>query len=122
MRKKAGVKKVEKAQWIKSMKVKDKTQINKLQKFDISRADASSIALAIELKAVLLVDDLKMRKVARNKNLLIAGTIAVVLKAYQKSLIKNQIKILDKLIKTGFRISEELYKKIKLVLDKPILL
>lgn len=110
---KIGVSKIKKTNWIKIVQAQNKKQIIKLQKDNISQADASSIVLAFELKAVLLADDLRVRQVAKKKKLSVIGTIGVLLAMQQKGIIKDVEKIFKKLYKSDFRISAELYGKIK---------
>lgn len=110
---KIGVSKIKKTRWIKIVQAQNEKQIIKLQKENVSQADASSIVLALELEAILLADDLKVRQIAKKKNLSVIGTISVLLVMQEKGIIHNVQSILKKLYKSNFRIGSELYEKIK---------
>jgi predicted nucleic acid-binding protein len=98
--------------WIKIESVKDK----KYQEFIETQVDvgeASAIALAKEFEdALLLLDDLKARKLARQLNLRITGTLGIIHKAKQEGLIKRVKPLIDKLLLTNFRISEKIIEEI----------
>jgi predicted nucleic acid-binding protein len=75
--------------------------------------EASTIALSIEIEnGVMILDDLKARKLARKLDLNFTGTIGVLLKAREKNIISSLSEVCTKLKLYGFRISEELEKKI----------
>ena len=94
--------------WIRIEDVKDK----KYQEFletQIDWGEASAIALAKEMEApVLLLDDLKARKLALKLNLKITGTLGVITKAKQIGVLKNVKPLIEKLQATNFRISENI--------------
>lgn len=101
--------------WIRIEDVKDK----KYQEFletQIDWGEASAIALAKEMESPLvLIDDLKARKLAVKLNLKITGTLGVIHKAKQIGVLENVKPMIEKLQATNFRISEniliELLKK-----------
>lgn len=101
--------------WIRIEFVKDK----KYQEFletQIDWGEASAIALAKEIEAsLLLLDDLKARKLAVKLNLKITGTLGVIHKAKQIGVLENVKPIIEKLQATNFRISgniiDELLRK-----------
>ncbi|MFA5330633.1 MAG: DUF3368 domain-containing protein [Prolixibacteraceae bacterium] len=94
--------------WICIEEVKDK----KYQEFletQIDWGEASALALAKEKEApVLLLDDLKARKLALKLNLKVTGTLGVIHKAKQIGAIENIKPIIEKLQATNFRISENI--------------
>jgi predicted nucleic acid-binding protein len=94
--------------WIRIKDVKDK----KYQEFletQIDWGEASAIALAKEMEApVLLLDDLKARKLALKLNLKITGTLGVIHKAKQIGVLKNVKPLIEKFQATNFRISENI--------------
>lgn len=98
--------------WINVKPVKDK----KYQKFletQIDRGEASSIAVAMEIEeSLLLLDDLKARKLAKKLNLKFTGALGVISKAKQKGVITEVKPLLDKLILTNFRISDRIVKEV----------
>jgi predicted nucleic acid-binding protein len=75
--------------------------------------EASAIALAKETEdALLLLDDLKARKLAGKLNLKITGTLGVINKAKQRGIISKVKPLIDKLLNTDFRISENIIAEI----------
>ncbi len=98
--------------WIKIESVVDK----KYQEFletQIDGGEASAIALAQEYEDVLLLlDDLKARKLALKLNFKITGALGIIHKAKQMSIIENVKPLIDKLLKTDFRISDKIIDEI----------
>ena len=94
--------------WIIIERVKDK----KYQEFletQVDLGEASAIALAKEMESpLLLLDDLKARKLASKLNLKFTGTLGVINKAKQIGAIEKVKPLLDKLQATNFRISENI--------------
>jgi predicted nucleic acid-binding protein len=82
----------------------------KYQKFletQIDSGEASAIALASEFDTVLLLlDDLKARKLANQLNFKITGTLGIIHKAKQMSIIDKVKPLIDKLVTTDFRIAD----------------
>jgi predicted nucleic acid-binding protein len=99
-------------EWIKIQSVKDK----KYQEFletQVDLGEASAIALAKELEDVLLLlDDLKARKLASRLNLKYTGALGIITKAKQLSIIVAVKPLIDKLIATNFRISNKIIDEI----------
>ena len=74
--------------------------------------EASAIALAIEKNDCLLIlDDYKGRREAQQLKLKYTGTIGILVMAKEKGYINSLSKILDKIKKTNFRISEKIIKE-----------
>ncbi|PIE51043.1 MAG: DUF3368 domain-containing protein [Flavobacteriales bacterium] len=98
--------------WIEVKSVSDK----KYQKFletQVDYGEASAIALATEYDDVLvLVDDLKARKLAQKLQLKITGVLGVIYKAKQENVIEKVKPIIDKLLQTNFRISDKIISEI----------
>jgi predicted nucleic acid-binding protein len=98
--------------WIVIQPVKDK----KYQRFletQIDLGEASALALAAEFEDVLLlVDDLKARKLATKLMFKTTGTLGIIHKAKQLSIIPKVKPLIDKLLSTNFRISEEIVDEI----------
>ena len=98
--------------WIKIQSVTDK----KYQEFlesQVDKGEASAIALAKEFDdALLLLDDLKARKLAVRLNLKITGTLGIIHKAKQMSVIDKVKPYIDLLLKTDFRISERIIEEL----------
>ena len=75
----------------------------------VDKGEASAIALAVELDdCLLIIDDLKGRKLAHELGLTIIGTIGVIIDAKLTGIIPSIKTILSKIKQTNFRISEEL--------------
>jgi len=104
--------------WINVISVKDK----KYQEFletQVDRGEASSIALAMELEdSLLLLDDLKARKLAKRLNLKFTGALGVITKAKQEGFLSEVKPLLDKLILTNFRISDVILNEILRINDE----
>lgn len=76
----------------------------------LDRGESSSIILAEELKAdLLLMDEKAGRKEAISRGLSIIGLVGIIILAKEKKLITNIKNILDSLIMQGTRISPKLY-------------
>ncbi len=92
--------------WIKIESVADL----KYQEFlttQIDLGEASAIALATEkADPLLLLDDLKARRLAIKLNMKVTGTLGVISKAKQMGIIERIKPIIEKLRVTNFRISE----------------
>jgi len=79
----------------------------------VDPGEASVIALAKEFEdSLLLLDDLKARKLARRLNLKITGTLGVIHKAKQLGIIDSVKPLINKLLETDFRISEKIITEI----------
>lgn len=92
--------------WIKIQAVSDK----KYQWFletQVDVGEASAIALASEFDDVLLLlDDLKARKLPMQLKFKITGTLGVIHKAKQMSVINKVKPLIDKIVMTDFRIAD----------------
>ena len=94
--------------WIQIVTVKDEKYLEFLET-QVDRGEASAIALGKEIdNAILLLDDLKARKLASKLNLKYTGTLGVFHKAKQMGFIDKIKPLVDKLLKTDFRISENI--------------
>ena len=94
----------------------DGTKINKeIDKLNLGEGEKATISLGIKKKVnIILLDERKARRVAKfyklKYKLKPRGTIGILLEAHKnKKISKEEIKeLLQKLIKEGYRISEEL--------------
>ncbi len=94
--------------WIKLESVKDKKYQSFLET-QVDLGEASAIALAIEMEEpLLLLDDLKARKLARKLNLKFTGSLGVINKAKQIGAIDKVKPIVNKILSTDFRISKQI--------------
>ena len=99
-------------EWIKIQSARDK-KYQDLLNTQVDYGEASAIALASEFDDVLLLlDDLKARKLATQLNFKITGALGVIHKAKQLSIIDQVKPLIDKLIQTDFRIAENILKEI----------
>lgn len=98
--------------WIKIQSAADK----KYQDFLYTQLDygeASAIALASEFEDVLLLlDDLKARKLAARLNFRITGTLGVIHRAKQMKIIDKVKPLIDKLMLTDFRVADNIIEEI----------
>jgi len=98
--------------WIKIEKVKDK----KYQEFletQVDLGETSAIALAKELDSpLLLLDDLKARKLAAKLNLKFTGTLGVIHKAKKIGAIEKIKPIIEKLLATDFWIADNIINEL----------
>ncbi len=98
--------------WIKTRKVKNKSHVDILNTF-IDLGEASTIALGIEVeKCSLILDDQRARKIAKNLELNVTGTLGVIMKAKKKDIISSVSEVIEKLKSKNFRMSNQLVKEI----------
>ena len=94
--------------WVLIEQVKDRKYIEFLEAI-VDEGESSAIALAKEMESpLLIIDDLKARKLATKLNLKYTGTIGVIHKAKQNGVIEQIKPIIEKLQATNFRISEKI--------------
>jgi len=94
--------------WIQVLDPKDK-HYQSILEIDLDKGEASAIALMLELDdAILIIDDLKGRKLAEKLGFKFSGTLGLLLKAKQIGVIKSIKPVLDKIRLTNFRFSERL--------------
>ncbi len=75
----------------------------------VDKGEASAIALAVELDdCLLIIDDLKGRKLAHELGIAIIGTIGIIVDAKLANIIPSVKPILYKIKQTNFRITEAL--------------
>lgn len=100
--------------WILIEAVKDK----KYQRFietQLDLGESSAIALASEKEeSILILDDLKARKVAKRLGFKFTGTLGVINKAKENGIIEKIRPYIDKLKSTDFRISEKVIENLLL--------
>ena len=77
----------------------------------LDSGEATSIRLAKEKRATLIIDELKGRRIAQQYNLKITGTLGISVKAKQLNRISTLKPLLDQLKDQGFRISNRLYNR-----------
>lgn len=98
--------------WIIVINVKDKEKQAEIEK-RLDRGESSSIALALEMKnSILIIDELKGRKIAKSFDLVIIGTIGILLIAHKKGIVNDVLTIILKLVNNGFRLSDKMLAKL----------
>ena len=98
--------------WIKIQTVSDKKYQDFLET-QVDYGEASAIALATEYDDVLLLlDDLKARKLATRLKFKITGALGVIHKAKQMSIIDKIKPLIDKLLLTDFRVADNIIEEI----------
>ncbi len=105
--------------WITVQKITSETELPfLLQKID--RGEAEAIILAKELHAeLLLMDESRGRKIAKEAGLQTIGLLGVLLEAKSKAIISSVKEIIDELKnKAKFRIHEKLYKEVLLLANE----
>lgn len=74
----------------------------------LDKGETSAIALALENNSVLIMDEQKGRKVAKGLGIRVTGTLGVVAQAKLQGHIPAALPIIQKMIKTDFRLRREL--------------
>lgn len=98
--------------WITIKKVIDK-KYQEILEMHVDWGEASAIALAKEMESpLLLLDDLKARKLAAKLNLKYTGTLGVIHRAKQIGIIEKVKPFIEKLLLTDFRISASIINEL----------
>jgi predicted nucleic acid-binding protein len=91
--------------WIEIITVKNKT-LQSLFENLLDLGESTALSLAFEIPdSIVILDDLKARKVARNLGLKITGTVGVIVNAKLEGTIPSAKIILEKILNTDFRIN-----------------
>lgn len=99
--------------WIKVKAPKNKN-FKEVLELDLDPGEASAIALAFEINnSILILDDLKGRKLAERLHLKYSGTLGLILKATQMGLVDDIDILLNKISATDFRISTTLIETVR---------
>jgi predicted nucleic acid-binding protein len=98
--------------WIAIKRITNKNQYLELAK-NLGKGEASSISLALEFDAsLLIIDERKGRKVAEEMKIDIIGSLGVLIKAKETGKIESVKEILNLIDKTNFRISNSLKEQV----------
>jgi len=91
--------------------IKDVEVFGELEDFGIDPGEAQAISLAKSLEVPILLDQTHARNAAKALGLKPRGTIFVLLAALRKKLLtsENYQDSLEDLVKSGFRMSDEVY-------------
>lgn len=99
--------------WIKVKAPKNKN-FKEVLELDLDPGEASAIALASEIdNAILILDDLKGRKLADRLHVKYSGTLGLILKATQLGVVSDIDILLNKINDTDFRISTTLIEFVR---------
>lgn len=97
--------------WLLVTPVQNKAAVNSL-KTQLGDGESEAIALAIELADVVIVlDDKKARRIAKQLGLTVTGTVGLILRAKKKGIITEIKPIMDSLNGVDFRVSDALYQE-----------
>lgn len=113
------IKNVASSSWFKVEKTAPLDEFEALKDL-LDPGEAAAIALAKQLKTILLIDERKGRRVAGHYNILVTGTAAILIKAKQQKLISKVQPLLQKLIVHGYRFSSKLIHDILEYCDENI--
>jgi predicted nucleic acid-binding protein len=95
-------------EWIQVRAVQDSKKIQMLEN-TLDLGEASTIALAIETPdSLMILDDRKARRMARNLDMYFTGTLGVISKAYKSGMILDISKVINDLYKSNFRIPDNI--------------
>lgn len=99
--------------WMNVIKVEDKNYLRILNA-SVDLGEASTIALALQMSEenVMILDDLKARKLAKQLELKFTGLLGILLKAKQQQIIPSVTDIFMQLRKVNFRVSEKLEQEV----------
>jgi len=87
----------------------DNNKYQKILEMDLDRGEASAIALSLNMdNSILIIDDLKGRKVAEALGLRFSGTFGLILHAKRKGIIDSVKPLIQKIKSTNFRFNESL--------------
>lgn len=112
-RKSEGVILFENNPWIKVKKASDKESIRVLSLI-LDSGEAETIALALELNSIILIDERKGRNYAKKLNLIVRGTLGLLLEAKKKGKVKSVIECINKFKRAGYYLDEELIEALLL--------
>lgn len=110
-----GTLEVQTLDWLEVISLRDRTIADQLQnQSQLDPGEAEAIALALEIKAeLLLIDERRGRAIATRLGLRITGLLGILVEAKQRSLIPSVKPLMDALIDTSeFRVSQPLYEQI----------
>ncbi len=98
--------------YVKMQPVRDQNAVKMLSVF-LGKGEAESLVLAREVEnCILLVDDLRARKMAQEAGLVTMGVAGFLLAAKQKGFIQEIRPLLAGLLQHGFRLSQVLIDRI----------
>ncbi len=110
--KRPGVKEIDRAKWIRKIRVKDQAAVDLLVS-ELGQGESEVLVLAKELKTDLLIlDDRRARTAAISAGFRLVGLAGLLLLAKQRNLIQSIKPLFDELIDKNFRLSEKIMQTI----------
>lgn len=107
---KASAVRIRNSPWIRTVEVKNRTVVRRLER-QLDLGESEAIALSIELHAdVLIIDEAKGRKIARQLVSRIIGVLGMLLLAKEKRVIREIAPYIRELRREDFRMSDALVK------------
>ena len=111
-RERPGVEEIDRAKWIKKIKIKDKASVNLLVS-ELGQGESEVLVLSKELKADLLIlDGGRARIAAISAGFRIVGLAGLLLLAKQRNMIQSVKPLFDELMDKNFRLSEKIIQSI----------
>jgi len=99
-------------QWILIKSPKNRNY-QKILELEIDIGEASAISLSLEIpNSIIILDDLKARKIAKRLKHTYTGTFGVILKAKKLGIINSVKPILKKIQSTNFRFSSSIFEAV----------
>lgn len=93
-------------------KVRNQALVQSLE-LDLGAGEAEAIAFSVECSAArLIVDDKKARRVARQLQQPVTGTLAILLRAKDEGLLFSVRDVIDALLAVNFHISDGLVEEV----------
>lgn len=100
-------------EWASQRSSSNQSLVNQLSA-ELEIGEATSIALALELsECLLIIDEKKGRRIAKQLGLNITGTFGIIMKGFEAGLVDAPDTIVERLERVGFRISETLKEKMR---------
>jgi predicted nucleic acid-binding protein len=88
------------------------TSLLKALRTQLDEGESAVIALAAELEnPVVVLDDKKARRVARQMGMRVVGTVGLLLRAKREHMVPEVKSLLESLARGGFRLSKELHRE-----------
>jgi len=110
--KRPGVEEIDQAEWIRKIKVKDRTAVNLLVS-EFGQGESEVLVLGKELKADwLILDDARVRTAAISAGYRAIGLAGILLLAKQRNLIEDIKPLFDELVDKNFRLSAKIMQAI----------
>ena len=96
--------------WLSNVLPERPTDVDLLRALSFGAGESEALAVALGRPGTaVLLDEKRARRFAASRDIPVVGTVGVVLRAKQRSLISAVRPVLDALAQSGFRISEALY-------------